>query len=470
MFGFVYWVQGVLSFCCLCTLAPPAFALLRLRTVRRRLASSSSLAEIQAVIAETRWGSVYGDEFARWSAAAGEEGVSLEPVADVFRPAGLYDAAMVGAVPGLLTGMGILGTFIGLVFGVSTIEVSSPDALMPGIQRLISGLSVAAGTSIIGIGLALIYTPVARWITGAIRGRCSEMNEVVRKAHPTETAGEFLRRQREAIASLRANVESLQTDFIAKLADALYERQKRDQAQFHAGLSESVSAGVQGAVVELQQVLAASERSMAALVQSSAELVGQLQAAGKDQERLGAQLAVVTRGLTNLQPTMAGMIREAKEWGELAVGGLKRVADSMVTASGSLGSTGKVLEQHADRLEVHAEGTHSALTELRNLLSKLAELRNTLDGAIGRFATQTEGRLHETFVTFDKQLAEVASKLVTVTGALLDNLDNLPKETQRLVTALRQTAEAVAGSSRGATGVTERPAVLISSPAAAPRK
>ena len=456
LFALVYSIQIAASVACLATLWSPIRALVQLRAVRLRLSKGTSASDVDAALAKSRWSSTYDEEVARWFAGVGEGGQGLEPMGEVFRPGELYDAAMLGAVPGLLTGMGILGTFVGLALGVSTIVVSSPDALMPGIQQLISGLSVAAGTSIIGIALALVYTPVARWMTASIRTRCAELNDVLYRTHPNESVGEFLRRQRVAMESVRSNLESFQSDFISKLADALYERQRHDQTQFHEGLSESVSAGVQGAVSELQEVLAASERSMVGLVQSSTELVARLQGAGEEQARLAKELAGVTSGLVYINPMMTNLLREAKALSDTAVGGLKGVADSMVTAAGALGGSGKVLESHAARLEQHAAGTHAAMSELQNALAKLGELRNTLDSSIGRFATQTEGRLRETFVTFDKQLAEVASKLVTVTGSLLDNLDNLPKETQRIVAALRQTAEHIAAASRVQTGTPER--------------
>lgn len=60
-------------------------------------------------------------------------------------------------IPGTLTGLGLLGTFIGLITGISSIEVSSVDAALTSIQSLFGGIQVAFYTSISGVILSILF-------------------------------------------------------------------------------------------------------------------------------------------------------------------------------------------------------------------------------------------------------------------------------------------------------------------------
>ena len=54
-------------------------------------------------------------------------------------------------IPGTLTGLGILGTFIGLLIGIRGIGFSSIDIALTSVQTLLSGIQVAFYTSIAGM-------------------------------------------------------------------------------------------------------------------------------------------------------------------------------------------------------------------------------------------------------------------------------------------------------------------------------
>lgn len=60
-------------------------------------------------------------------------------------------------IPGTLTGLGLLGTFIGLIVGISRIQISSVDATLTSILELFSGVRVAFYTSISGVILSMLF-------------------------------------------------------------------------------------------------------------------------------------------------------------------------------------------------------------------------------------------------------------------------------------------------------------------------
>ena len=64
---------------------------------------------------------------------------------------------VVAQIPGTLTGLGILGTFIGLIIGIQGIGFSSVNAALSSVQTLLAGIRVAFYTSIAGVILSLVF-------------------------------------------------------------------------------------------------------------------------------------------------------------------------------------------------------------------------------------------------------------------------------------------------------------------------
>lgn len=69
----------------------------------------------------------------------------------------------VNQIPETLTGLGILGTFIGLIIGISSIGFSSVAAAITSLQTLINGIEVAFYTSIVGLILSIIFNLTYRF-------------------------------------------------------------------------------------------------------------------------------------------------------------------------------------------------------------------------------------------------------------------------------------------------------------------
>ena len=64
---------------------------------------------------------------------------------------------LVDQISGTMTGLGLLGTFVGLVTGISGIGFSSVEAAVSSIQVLLSGIQTAFYTSIAGVILSILF-------------------------------------------------------------------------------------------------------------------------------------------------------------------------------------------------------------------------------------------------------------------------------------------------------------------------
>ncbi len=72
---------------------------------------------------------------------------------------------LVEMVPDILTSLGILGTFMGLVLGLRGFNPASYEAMSTSVEGLIDGIKVAFVTSIYGLSLSLAYS---FWLRGTL--------------------------------------------------------------------------------------------------------------------------------------------------------------------------------------------------------------------------------------------------------------------------------------------------------------
>jgi len=70
----------------------------------------------------------------------------------------------VNQVPETLTGIGILGTFIGLIIGIGSIGFSSVEAAITSLKVMIDGIEIAFFTSIAGIIFSIIFNLTYKFV------------------------------------------------------------------------------------------------------------------------------------------------------------------------------------------------------------------------------------------------------------------------------------------------------------------
>ncbi len=77
------------------------------------------------------------------------------------------NAGLAELIPNLLTSLGILGTFMGLSRGLSSLNFADSAQLVEGIPNLLSGMRFAFGTSVAGISCSLVFNMLNRISQGS---------------------------------------------------------------------------------------------------------------------------------------------------------------------------------------------------------------------------------------------------------------------------------------------------------------
>ena len=94
--------------------------------------------------------------------ASGDEGCNATDYINEDEILENCHAGICSQMPGILTALGILGTFIGLVVGLNRFDFSNSDQMVSSVQALVAGLNVAFYTSIYGVSLSIVFNIVFR--------------------------------------------------------------------------------------------------------------------------------------------------------------------------------------------------------------------------------------------------------------------------------------------------------------------
>ena len=123
---------------------------------------------------------------------------------------------------GVFTGLGILGTFLGLTIGLLGFDMSSSATIQKGISNLLNGTSTAFLTSIVGILCALIFNyyynnSLIRNFDASIDDFANKLDELI----PRKQAEELLYINSEAVKEQTTELQDFNTTLALTIGDAL---------------------------------------------------------------------------------------------------------------------------------------------------------------------------------------------------------------------------------------------------------
>ncbi|MFZ5688025.1 MAG: anti-phage ZorAB system protein ZorA [Bacillota bacterium] len=129
------------------------------------------------------------------------------------------------AIPGILTGLGILGTFIGLTIGIGQIQLGSDnvEVLKDGIKGLLGGVSTAFSTSLWGILLSIFFTWQLKEQQNKLQTSISELQESLDKLFPRRTPENLLKEMLDESRQQTDQLRKFNTDLAISIAAALDE-------------------------------------------------------------------------------------------------------------------------------------------------------------------------------------------------------------------------------------------------------
>ena len=382
------------------------------------------------------------------------------------------------AVPGALTGLGILGTFIGLAYGI-TVALSSGGFSMgdqaqavSSLKALLSGAGQAFYTSIVGIVLSLTFSRNYHIRQQEILSRIEALNESIersietlspemllagigraseRQLHHTQKLSEewqlqlknFITKALEAQDARNSEYVERVVASVAKIEDGITLMSQNQAAQVGSlieGAVKNFSKDLQNGVVEVTNSFAKSAEGVTASVKALDGVI----------DGISGQMAqaseTVSETMTSMQRSVADLQSSVSENGSRLIESVTELEARIAEDAKRLGDG---IEAAADRLSASAEslgasaaGTTEAADKFR---ASVAESGETFGTAV-----------RESGESFGAAVAKASEKLGESVSAAGEGLGNgitaagsiLSASVTSASTSLVSSAEA-AGSSLG---------------------
>lgn len=345
---------------------------------------------------------------------------------------------LLNSIPSILVGLGILGTFVGLAYGISNFKTSSTAEIKNSIAILLSGMGTAFVTSIWGMFLSLVFTFIEKLrinsLHNSIHQICSGLDRKYKLTKQDEN-DLYMHRQRVNFSNALTNViseyfiykdengnqvkpanvmrdiyqestkqskalQAFSTDLAVKI-DAGFERLLRLQNELNTipileklqrGISE-IANNLKGNATEMSKNVADALEKFKDTVSSSAKsemerLANLLANAGESLNKLPVVLEETTRRMSELVNQISVNVKKEVEGLQAGQGALITKQTENLQMSDTLLAA---FNTSIDKLKGLSDGVEQAV-------SKFSEVSGEFNSAAGQIRAISENVMSSTEV------------------------------------------------------------------------
>lgn len=287
---------------------------------------------------------------------------------------------MLDTASGTLVGLGLLGTFLGLTLGIRGLDPSDAKHIQAGIQTLLDGMGTAFLTSLIGMGLSIVFTLIDK--------------------------------------SLRHRLSKHVYTLTEKLDDVYYIDDIKLQNMNQANLLDNLYNNIKG-VVERQVNTVISELNGKLTYTNE---TGDNVTVGNAVREILSENAEQSKALKSFSTDLALELNNGFD--EVLS---RQMQQKIVPLMESVDATTKAVVEHIDQM---AETVSSPATDM--MQSVVNDLKSSMQSVINEFSNGLSG-------SATAELENLASQLGTATQAMAD----FPKNMENISATLQVTIEEV---------------------------
>ena len=226
-------------------------------------------------------------------------------------------------VPGTMTGLGILGTFVGLVLGVGGFDTSTTDAVMVSITHLLGGMSTAFLTSIVGVLLSLAFSHIYKKYVDSTN---QSLEDFVTAFHDKNLDGSSSNAENQLLG-----YQQQQTELMKNFATVV---------------SEAVSTSIANTMrTELVPIF----DEMKSTVKEFSEIASQQQKDGLNQV-VQEFIRCMNESLRGQFDELAATIQKTCEWQKASTEQMQKIVDSICDTSNEIEKVNAVSHQTVEEM------------------------------------------------------------------------------------------------------------------------
>ncbi len=338
-------------------------------------------------------------------------------------------------LPGLLTGLGIIGTFSGLISGLR--NASSGGGLDT--QALISSVGDAFIFSAGAIIAAMLVTFLEKWRYARLLHVTDQLCRAIDRLYSAGVGEEYLRRLVAASEQAVTNSQQLKDSLVGELGNILerlaekqIEAAGRHSAELRTSLQQPIEAVAQGfsefGRAQGQAIGAGLQDQMAAFAEKLEELLGGQVGQAKELQ------AETVRALQTAVATFQSMAQSVSAAGETATSAmsaqLRQAIDDMAARQGQMNDA---MRSFVDEMRANAERSQSSTQQ--HVAAMLQTLTAEMSGTIDALRQQAEAS-GEATRSHQQQISEEARRAV----------EGLAGEVRSQTQAIEQATSAMRGA------------------------
>lgn len=352
------------------------------------------------------------------------------------------------AAAGILVGIGVLGTFVGLTVGISEIKLESAESLRLGIETLLGGMNTAFLTSVAGMLLSSIYTFFEKDTLNRLTKTCSKLCEKLDELYfisELEKQQILTLRQNkffsEQVANIIHNIKSVDDDANElTIGNMLRDIKQSNEDQFDAlnAMAENICNGLGEKFKELAEAIQNPAANMAdSIVDELKKAVKQLadslettvnSTTKGNIDKVSDQLGKAIQSLETFPQTMALLSEKMQDNMEL----LGQQVSSINSETAQVGANlvdkqASLNQQSAEILDKFQDGmsdTTEILEEVKNALIEFEKLHQQAGNTIEKIRNAALS-----IETASKNIDNAQSKFTYTNSVVFDSIKQILDQT-----------------------------------------
>ena len=218
---------------------------------------------------------------------------------------------LIAAVPGFLTALGVIGTFMGLQLGLADLKLGAGvdvDQMQEGVAGVVNGAKIAFLTSVWGVALSVFFNFFEKLGEQLIRRKIREIEDRVDMLFPRIIPKEQLQKISENSSESREVLQGLAEKIGEKMQDAVVTATQGIQSSLEKSLSEIMAPAINKLVDKTSE---GNQKALEGLLESFMDGFGQ--AGNQQRQALDDVSSKVSQSVDAMQATMNSFVEQLQK-------------------------------------------------------------------------------------------------------------------------------------------------------------
>ena len=323
-------------------------------------------------------------------------------------------------MPGIFTGLGLLGTFAGITAGISGIDLGNVETMKSGIEVLLSGTKTAFLTSVFGLILALVYNLVDNWIYRPYTKKLATLIDQLNTLFPSKSLEEFLSHQAEQAEEQTDAMRELNGELVGRLEDMFVKLSQSIDVALKNNLTESFTQSLEPVFQDLNQSIDKLGSSAGDTLSKSIE------------QGAGDQIQGLAVTLQDFQGKMGNMMEVSERLNAENTARLQGSVEMMVT------KLNEAMDANIQKQATTSDASQAAMkqlveemnTNLKAALDQMVEAGRTANQALLQTTEATKGTIQEITDTMSQSTRTQREEMIQVTANMKESVLEVLKQLQ----------------------------------------